>query len=116
MPLPGDDTPERRRAKARGRARLKALGIDVDTLTHEQIREAYEAYRQAYIDTAEAGQHMEPVRIDSDPLSGASMHARWGMLTAALKDYHGGQHPDGWSHPRISWPTHHERAAGRRGR
>ncbi len=108
------DTSERRRAKARGRARLKALGIDVDTLNHDQIRHAYETLRAAYIDMAEAGRHMEPVRIDGDPLSGASMHARMGMLRDAIKDMYG-QHPQGWSHPRITWPTHHERAAGKRG-
>ena len=109
-----DDTPERRRAKARGRARLKALGIDVDLLTHDQIRHAYETLRQAYIDMAEAGRHMEPVRIDGDPLSGACMHARYGQLVDAIRDFHGG-HPEGWSAPRITWPTHHERAAGKRG-
>lgn len=109
-----DDT-ARRRAKTRGRARLKALGIDVDTLDHEQIRDAYETLRAAYIDMAEAGRHMEPVRIDGDPLSGACMHARWGMITAAVADAYG-THPDGWSPPRIQWPTHHERAAGQRGR
>jgi hypothetical protein len=105
----------RRRAKARGRARLKVLGIDVDTLTHEQVREAYEALRAAYIDMAEAGQHMEPVRIDGDPLSGACMHARHGFLIDAVRDWAGGRHPDGWSPPRITWPTHQERAAGMRG-
>lgn len=110
-----DDSPERRRAKARGRARLRALGIDVDVLDHDQIRHAYETLRQAYIDMAETGRHMEPVRIDGDPLSGASMHARWGMLTQAISDAFAG-HPEGWSHPRITWPTHHERAAGKRGR
>jgi len=115
MASPSDDSPERRKAKARGRARLKALGIDVDTMTHEQIREAYEAYRQAYIDTAEAGQHMQPIRVDGDPLSGACLHARWGMLTEALAHW-AGQHPEGWPPPRIQWPTHHERAAGKRGR
>jgi hypothetical protein len=104
----------RRRAKARGRARLKALGIDVDTLTHEQVRDAYETLRAAYVDMAEAGRHMEPVRIDGDPLSGACAHARHGMLAAALADYFNG-HPEGWSHPRVKWPTHHERAAGMRG-
>lgn len=105
----------RRRAKARGKARLKALGIDVDTMDHQQIREAYETYRQAYIDMAEAGQHMAPVRVDGDPLSGACLHSRMGMLNDAVAAYFG-RHPEGWSHPRIKWPTHHERAAGKRGR
>lgn len=104
----------RRRAQARGKARLKALGIDVDTMTTEQVRHAYEGYRQAYIDTAEAGQHMEPVRIDGDPLSGACMHSRWGMLVEAIKHAYNG-HPEGWSPPRVKWPTHQERAAGMRG-
>lgn len=108
-----DDT-ARRRAKARGRARLKVLGIDVDTLDHEQIRDAYETLRAAYIDMAEAGRHMEPVRIDGDPLSGACAHARHGMLVSALEAYFG-KHPEGWSPARIQWPTHHERAAGQRG-
>lgn len=105
----------RRRAKARGRARLKALGIDVDTLTPEQIRHAYETHRQAYIDTAEAGRHYEPVHADGDPLSGACAHSRYGLLIDAIKDWHGGAHPAGWAPPRIKWPTRHERAAGIRG-
>lgn len=109
------DSPEQRRRKARGRARLKALGIDVGVMDHDQIRRAYETLRAAYIDMAEAGRHMEPVRIDGDPLSGACMHARWGQLVDAIKDFHGGTHPEGWSPPRIKWPTHHERAAGKRG-
>ena len=109
-----DDERARRRAKARGRARLKALGIDVDTLTHEQVRQAYETLRAAYIDLAEVGRHMEPVKIDGDPLSGACMHARHGMLVDAIRDAYGG-HPEGWSPPRIKWPTHQERAAGVRG-
>lgn len=115
--MPGHeiDEAETRRRRNRGRARLKALGIDVDTIDREQVRQAYEAHRQAYIDTAEAGRHLEPVRIDGDPLSGACMHARHGMLSAALADYYG-THPDGWPPPRITWPTHQERAAGRRGR
>lgn len=104
----------RRRAKARGRARLKALGIDVDVMNHDQIRHAYETLRQAYIDLAEAGQHMEPVHIDGDPLSGACMAARHGMLAQALIDYLG-TWPEDWPHHRIKWPTHHERAAGKRG-
>jgi hypothetical protein len=108
------DTPARRRAQARGRARLKALGIDVGVMDHDQIRQAYETLRAAYIDMAEAGRHMEPVRIDGDPLSGACMHARWGQLVDAIRDAYG-QHPEGWSPPRIKWPTHHERAAGKRG-
>lgn len=87
--MAGHDEIAQRKAKARGRARLKALGIDVDTLTHEQIREAYEAYRAAYIDAAEAGRHMEPVRIDGDPLSGACAHARYGQLVDALRDWGG---------------------------
>lgn len=105
----------RHRSQARGRARLRALGIDVETMTAEQVRHAYETLRQAYIDMAEAGQHMEPVRIDGAPLSGASMHSRWGMLTEAVAHFYG-QHPAGWSPPRIKWPTHQERAAGVRGR
>jgi hypothetical protein len=116
LPAAAADEIARRKAKARGRARLKALGIDVDTLTHEQIREAYETYRQAYIDMAEAGRHMEPVRIDGDPLSGACFHSRYGQLIDAIRDFHGGQHPEGWSPPRVKWPTHHERAAGMRGK
>ena len=108
------DEAARRKAKARGAARLKALGIDIDTLDHEQVRQAYETYRAAYIDMAEAGQHMEPVRIDGDPLGGACMHARWGMITQAIFDAFNG-HPEGWSPPRVKWPTHQERAAGMRG-
>lgn len=110
-----DDTPERRRAKARGKARLKALGIDVDQMSHDEIRRAYEAYRTAYIDTAESGRHMEPVRGDRDPLSGATVHARWGMLVQALEALYG-RHPHDWPPARIAWPTHRERQAGARGK
>lgn len=109
-----EDTPETRRRRARGRARLKALGIDVDTMTAEQIRQTYEAIRQAYIDTAEQGRHYEPVHIDGDPLTGACLAARHGMLTQALTDYFGAW-PDDFPHHRVKWPTHHERAAGERG-
>lgn len=108
------DEAEQRRRQARGRARLRALGIDVDQMSHEQIREAYEGYRSAYIDIAEQGRHLEPLHIEGDPLTGATAHARWGMLTAALADALGG-HPEAWSPPQIKWPTHHERAAGKRG-
>lgn len=111
-----DDTPETRRRRARGRARLKALGIDVDTLTREQIRHAYEALRQAYIDTAEDGRHFEPVHAGGDPFNGACAHSRYGLLVDAIRDWSGGTWPDGWPHHRIAWPTRHERAAGLRGR
>jgi hypothetical protein len=110
------DDPETRRRRARGRARLKALGIDVDTLDHEQIRDAYETLRAAYIDMAEAGAHMEPIRIDGDPLYGACLHSRYGQLVDAIRDWNEGRHPEGWSPPRITWPTHQERAAGMRGK
>lgn len=113
--MTGLDETARRRAQARGRARLQALGIDVDALTRDQVRDAYETLRAAYIDTAEAGRHMEPIRVEGDPLYGACAHARHGMLTEALADYFGA-HPEDWSPPRVKWPTHHERAAGQRGR
>lgn len=113
---PSADETARRRAKTRGRARLRALGIDVDTLTTEQVHEAFEAYRAAYIDTAEAGRHMEPIRNDRDPLSGACLHSRYGLLADAIRDWAGGTHPEGWSPPRVVWPTHEERRNGARGR
>lgn len=99
----------------RGKRRLKALGIDVDELGHDGVREAYEAFRAAYIETAEQGQHFDPIRAADDPLSGACAHARWGMLTQALSD-HLGAHPADWSPPRVAWPTPEERRRGARGR
>jgi hypothetical protein len=101
----------------RGKRRLRALGIDVDELGHDGVREAYEAYRAAYIDTAEAGRHFEPLRTEGDPLSGACFHSKWGMLTDALKAAFGwSETPDGWSPHRVTWPTPEERRRGMRGR
>lgn len=99
----------------RGKRRLKALGIDADIMDHDQIRQAYETFRQAYIDMAEAGRHFEPIRVDGDPLSGACFHSKWGMLCDALRHMYG-QHPAGWSPPRVTWPTPAERRTGVRGR
>ena len=101
----------------RGKRRLKALGIDPDIMDQAQIRQAYETYRQVYIDMAEAGKHFEPIRADEDPLSGACLHSRWGMLVQALMDAHGWtETPDGWSSHRVRWPTPEERRMGVRGR
>lgn len=101
----------------RGKRRLKALGIDVDELGHDGVREAFEAYRAAYIETAEAGRHFEPMRTDGDPLSGACLHSRWGMLVEALKAaFNWTETPDGWSSHRVTWPTPAERKMGVRGR
>jgi hypothetical protein len=99
----------------RGKRRLRALGIDLDMMTLEEVREAYEAYRAAYIDMAEQGKHFQPIHGDDDPLSGACLHARWGFLTDALTHYYG-THPEGWSPPRVTWPTPAERRMGVRGR
>jgi hypothetical protein len=99
----------------RGKRRLKALGIDVDIMDHDQIRQAYETFRAAYIDMAEAGRHFEPMRVEGDPLSGACLHSRYGMLIESLKDMLGA-HPEGWSPPRVTWPTPAERRTGMRGR
>lgn len=114
MNEPQDHNPNSPKA-LRGKRRLKALGIDVDTMTLAEVREAYEAYRAAYIDMAEAGRHFEPIRADGDPLSGACFHARHGMLVDAIRDAFNG-HPDGWSPPRVTWPTPEERRRGVRGR
>lgn len=111
---PADFNPNSPQA-LRGKRRLKALGIDVDELGHDGVREAFEAYRAAYIETAEAGRHFEPMRADGDPLSGACLSARWGMLCDAVRHMYG-QHPDGWSPPRVTWPTPAERRMGKRGR
>lgn len=100
----------RRRAKARGRARLKALGIDVDQMSHQQIRQAWESARAAYINTAAAGLHLDPMLLDGDPLPGACLHARFGILRDSLKNWYG-EHPDGWSSPRIDWPAPGEQHA-----
>lgn len=112
--LEGGHNPNSPRA-LRGKRRLKALGIDVDIMDQAQIRQAYETYRQAYIDMAEAGQHFEPMRADGDPLSGACFHARYGQLIDAIHDW-AGTHPEGWSPPRVTWPTPAERRMGKRGR
>jgi hypothetical protein len=99
----------------RGKRRLRALGIDPDIMDHEQVRQAYETFRRAYIDMAEAGRHFEPMHIEGDPLSGACLAARWGMLCDAVNHMYG-QHPEGWSPPRVKWPNPEERRRGVRGR
>lgn len=104
----------RRRAKARGRARLKALGIDVDQMSHQQIRQAWESARAAYINHANAGLHLNPMLLDGDPMPGACLHARVGALRDAIRDWYG-QHPADWSPAQIAWPTHQEHAAGKSG-
>ena len=101
--------PDQHPAAQRARKRLQALGIDPDTMDREQIRAAYESWRAAYIEVATAGRHMERITRDGDPLSGACLHARYGMLTDSIKDLYG-EHPAGWSHPRIAWPGPGERA------
>lgn len=113
MTAPADFNPNSPQA-LRGKRRLKALGIDVDEIGHGGVREAFEAYRAAYIETAEAGRHFEPMRADGDPLSGACLHARYGMAISAISDYFG-THPEGWSPPRVTWPTPEERRRGMRG-
>lgn len=98
---------ERHKTKARARARLAALGIDVDAMDHEQIRAVWESSRNAYINIASSGLHMNPVHLEDDPLPGACTHARYGMLHQALVDYFG-TWPEGWSSPHIQWPHHGE--------
>lgn len=95
----------RQRARNRARARLRALGIDVDQMDHEQIRQAWEYARRAYINGAQAGIHMRALHLEDDPLPGACLHARFGMLKQALADFHD-EWPDGWSPPRVEWPHH----------
>lgn len=104
------DEAEQRRRRNRARARLRALGIDVDQMCHEQIRQVWERTRQAYINAASAGLHLNPLRLDDDPLPGACLHSRFGILRDSLKNWYG-EHPDGWSSPRIDWPAPGEQHA-----
>lgn len=108
------DEAEQRRRRNRARARLRALGIDVDTMDTEQVRHIWETTRAAYIDQANAGTHLNPIRLENDPMPGACLHARFGAYRDALSDWYG-QHPADWSPAQIAWPTHQEHAAGKSG-
>ena len=103
---PATGTPEQRKRQARAKARLRALGIDVEQMEAADLRQAWEDARATYIQAAQAGRHMEPIRLDGDPLPGAPLHARYGMLHQALRDFHGAW-PDDWSSPHIQWPGPH---------
>lgn len=113
---PGGDA-EAAQRRNRARARLRALGIDVGQMSHEQIRQVWEHTRQAYINAARAGTHLNPMRLEDDPMPGACLHARIGMLASALAAYFAWTDaPDDWSPLRVTWPTCNERHDGAQGR
>lgn len=101
---------ERQRRRSRARARLRALGLDPDTTPHERIRQVWEQTRAAYLNQATVGLHLNPIRLENDPMSGACLHARFGVLRDSLADFYGA-HPEGWSSPRIDWPGPGEQPA-----
>lgn len=106
-----DEVTERRWRQARAKARLKALGVDVETMPREQIRRMWESVRASYVNNATAGLHFEPMNLDGDPLPGACLHARVGVFVDALREVMG-EWPADWPHHRIDWPRPGQDPAG----